>query len=106
MKKWLDWDLEGKPWWKIVLRGAALPGMIVALIALCAAAMSAIKTSEPTYYLKAGIYFGLFATIFGGIGQMLTLIFLSKDIRTNGLLALGYGITWAVCLFLLYRVFT
>ena len=104
MKTWFDLELTGKPWWKIVLRGAALPGLIVAAISLCAIIMSVIETGDPIYYLRAGIFFGLFITLFGGIEMMISLLLQSREFRINGLLALGYAITWAFSLIIIFKI--
>ena len=104
MKKWLDWDLEGKPWWKIALRGAAIPGLIVAACVCIAVLLSYFYGGNLHYHVKIGIYVGLFFSLYGGIEMMIALLFLNEDIRTNGLLAMGYGVVWLVCLFLIFGV--
>lgn len=87
----------------IILRGAALPGIIVAVIVAVAVVMSLLENGDYGTYLSSGIGLGLFFTLWGGIEIMAGLLFQSKDIRTNALLAIGYAMTWAACIFLIFK---
>ena len=94
-------SLQGKPAWKIILRGAAIPGMIVATIVIIAA-MYAVVTGSPIYEtMKIGIIIGLFVSLFTGLEIILTILVSSKDFKTNSLLALGYLLVWVCCIYLI-----
>ena len=104
--KFFSFTLQGKTPWQIALRGAAIPGMIVGACTLFAMIFGLFNGSSILSASKIGIALGLFFSLYGGIDIVVVgILFSSKDIKTNSLLALGYLIVWVACLFLIFGVF-
>ena len=104
--KFFSFTLQGKTPWQITLRGAAIPGMIVGACTLFAMIFGLFNGSSILSASKIGIALGLFFSLYGGIEIVVVgILFSSKDIKTNSLLALGYLIVWGACLFLIFGVF-
>ena len=103
--KFFSFTLQGKKPWQIALRGAAIPGMIVGACTLFAMVFGLFNGSSILSASKIGIVFGLFFSLYGGIEIVVGILFSSKDIKTNSLLALGYLIVWGAFLFLIFGVF-
>ena len=104
--KFFSFTLQGKTPWQIALRGAAIPGMIVGACTLFAMIFGLFNGSSILSASKIGIALGLFFSLYGGIEIVVVgILFSSKDIKTNSLLALGYLIVWVACLFLIFGVF-
>ena len=104
--KFFSFTLQGKTPWQIALRGAAIPGMIVGACTLFAMIFGLFNGSSILSASKIGIALGLFFSLYGGIEIVVVgILFSSKDIKTNSLLALGYLIVWGACLFLIFGVF-
>lgn len=103
--KLFSFTLQGKTSWQIALRGAAIPGMIVGACTLISMIFGLFNSSSILSASKIGIVLGLFFSLYGGIEIVFGILFSSKDIKTNSLLALGYLIVWGACLFLIFGVF-
>lgn len=67
--KFSSMTLEGKSPWQIILRGAAIPGMIVAACALIAAIYALFNGSNIASSTKIGVGLGLFFFSLGGAGD-------------------------------------
>lgn len=94
--------LEGKPHWQIILRGAAVPGVIVGTCALIAVVYALFRGSGTVDAAKIGIGFGLFFSL-AGVGEIIVgILFSSKDIKTNSLLILGYLLVWGACVYIIF----
>ena len=94
--------LEGKPPWKIILRGAAIPGIIVGACAFIAYVYALFEGSNIADTTKIGIVLGLFISLLGVFEITIGILFSSKDIKTNALLILGYLLVWGACLYIIF----
>ena len=95
-------SLDGKPAWKIILRGAAIPGMIVAAFAFIGFLSSFGIDATPIEGAKFGAGVGLFFSLWGGLETMTSIFFLDKNKRLTSLLVLGYAIVWAVSIYFIF----
>ncbi|MDB2439741.1 hypothetical protein N9W89_13595 [Hellea sp.] len=100
--KFLTLTLDGKPSWRIVLRGAAIPGVIVGACALIAIVYALFNGSDIVDTVKIGIGLGVFFSLFGVIEIVVGILFSSKDIKTNSLLILGYLLVWGACMYIIF----
>ncbi|MGB0907496.1 MAG: hypothetical protein ACPGVT_08380 [Maricaulaceae bacterium] len=98
-------ELKDKPIWQIVLRGAAIPGMIVVFCSVIGAVMAIFNGNDIWQTAKIGVWVGLFFSLWGGLEIMILIVVESKENRTNFSLALGYFIVWASCLFIIFSQF-
>jgi len=103
--KLLSFSLENQPAWKVILRGAAIPGLTVAFCVFVAIVISFTRGWDVQNSIGYGVAAGLFFSLYGGLEMMGAIVFQSKDFGTNLLLAFGYLITWAGCLAIVFRVF-
>ena len=94
--------LKGKPAWQIILRGAAIPGAIVAACVLIGVIYAAIRGFNVEAAMEYGVLAGLFISLVGVLDIVVAIFISSKDIKTNSLLALGYMIVWAICVSIVF----
>lgn len=100
--KFFPLTLDGKPSWKIVLRGAAIPGIIVGVCALIAIVYALLNGSDIIDSANRGIGLGLFFSLFGVLEIIVGILFSSKDIKTNSLLIFGYLLVWGACVYIIF----
>jgi len=94
--------LEGKPSWKIILRGAAIPGVIVAACALVGFGMALSNNGDIEQTTKIGVGLGLFFSLWGGLYLVFEIISARElSWRVRRYLCLGYIITWVACISLI-----
>lgn len=91
-------DLTDKAPWQIILRGAAIPGAIIAVCALVGTAMGLFGDGSVKALAKIGIGTGLFFSLWGGLELMAGITFSAEARRKGIYLGIGYFIVWAICL--------
>lgn len=91
-------DISKKTPFKIFLRGAAIPGIIVTVIVILSSAYGVYTGVDMMSSVKAGLVWGLFLCFFCSIQIILEIMFLwSKNLKTGLFLALGYIFTISSC---------
>ena len=101
--KIFDYSLDGKPAWKLVLHGAAIPAMIIAFCVMVAAIYSLFQGSEIRTTIEVGIIVGLFFSIWGGLENMVGLLLLTESRKNGFFLSLGYALSWTVSLIIIFK---
>ena len=96
---------EDQPAWKVILTGAAIPGIILGFCTLFAIILSFARGWDTQSSIGVGVTVGFFFSFYGGLQVMGAIIFQSKGYRSNLFLALGYIIIWAGCLGLIFKIF-
>ena len=94
-------SLEARPNWHTILRGAAIPGVIVATCVLIATIYSLFKGLNIIDVAKIGVGLGLFFSLFGVVEIVASILFWSKDIKINSLIMLGYLLVWVACIIII-----
>jgi len=94
--------IAGKSPWQIILRGAAIPGMIVGACVIIAFIYALFDGSNIASTTKIGVGVGLFFSLLGFFEIVFGILFSSKDIKINSLLVVGYLIVWAACLYVIF----
>jgi len=94
-------NLDEKPAWKVVLRGAAIPGMIVGVCAIIGFFYALLNDGDTKGITKIGAAVGLFFSLWGGLEAMISIFFSSENKRTGSYLVLGYAIVWMICIYLI-----
>ena len=96
------------PYIRAFLRGAALPGMIVAACAAVGFIMDVFR-EEPILRtisgFKAGIMLGLFISLWGVL-EMIGFILTTSDIpwKFRWVRVLGYVTIWVVCILIIFKL--
>ena len=91
-------ELDDKPAWIIICRGAALPGLIVAACGSIGLLYGLLTHGKIIGTFRVGIGIGLFFTLLGALDIIVAILFGDEGkIRTKILFILGFILTWTIC---------
>ena len=85
-----------------MLRGAAIPGVIVAICAIVFSFVGLfVQDGDVVQTAKIGIGVGVFISLWSGIQAMLGILMSGGSWQIRLYLVLGYFLTWAVSIYLI-----
>ncbi len=102
--KFFNFSIDDKPAWKIILRGAAVPGLITGACIIIAVIMAFFQEWDFNNNIKVGVVVGLFFSLWGGLEVAFGLLFWGGSKRTNFYLFLGYMLTWVFSIALIFKL--